>query len=226
MLKHKRQEETQCYTNDLHDALMPKSGTKFWKCWNSKFEKGNKCCKYIDGMADDVQIAEAFAEHFRKTSTSLNEVQNSHLKFQYADRRKDYVGDPLTDTYIFDAELVEAVCCKMKLGKAAGLDELTVEHIINSHPVLISILARLFTLIIFVSHVPYKFRLSYMYTVGLTLPKEDNIYKRNTVDNYRAIFISPVISKVFEHCVLTKFSKFFNTSPTFHHVCLAFSLMT
>ena len=110
----------------------------------------------------------------------------------------------------------------MKRGRAAGLDELTVEHIINSHEVLISILARLFHLIMSVSHVPYGFRLSYT----VPLPKEDNIYKRNTVDNYRAIFISPVISKVFEHCVLTKFSKFFNTSPTFHHVCLAFSLMT
>ena len=62
MSKHKRQEETQCYANDLHDALMCKSDTKFWKCLNLKFEKVNKCCKYIDGIADDVQIAEAFAE--------------------------------------------------------------------------------------------------------------------------------------------------------------------
>ena len=64
-------------------------------------------------MADDGQIAEAFADHFRKTCTSLNEVQNSRLKSQYADRRKDYAGDPLTDMYIFDAELLEAVCCNL-----------------------------------------------------------------------------------------------------------------
>jgi len=65
-----------------------------------------------------------------------------------------------------------------------------------------------FNLIMSVSHDPYGFRLSYT----LPLPKKDNIYKRNTVDNYRAISISLVISKVFEHCVLTKFSKFFDTS--------------
>ena len=97
----------------------------------------------------------------------------------------------------------------MGISRYAGLDELTVEHIVNSHPVLISILARLFNLIMSVSHVPYGFRLSYT----VPLPKEDNIYKRNTVDNYRAISISPVISKVFEQCVLTKFSKFFDASP-------------
>jgi len=49
--------QRQHYTNDLHEALISKSGDNFWKCWNSKFEKGNKSCKFI-GLADDVQIAE------------------------------------------------------------------------------------------------------------------------------------------------------------------------
>jgi len=98
----------------------------------------------------------------------------------------------------------------MKQGKAAGLGELTVEHIVNSHPVLISILTRLFNLIMSVSHVPYGFRLSYT----VPLPKEDKFINVTLLlDNYRAISISPVISKVFEHCVSTKFSKFFYASP-------------
>ena len=59
-----------------------------------------------------------------------------------------------------------------------------------------------------VSHVPYGFRLSY--TVPLS--KEDNLFKRNTVDNYRSISISPAISIIFEHCVLTKYSTLFETS--------------
>jgi len=42
----------QYYANDLHDSLISKSGTRLWKCWNSKFEKGNKSSKFIDGMAD------------------------------------------------------------------------------------------------------------------------------------------------------------------------------
>jgi len=27
------------YSNELHDLLLAKDGTKFWKCWNAKFEK-------------------------------------------------------------------------------------------------------------------------------------------------------------------------------------------
>jgi len=35
----------------------------------------------------------------------------------------------------FDTELVETVLASMKRDKAAGLDELTVVHVANSHPV-------------------------------------------------------------------------------------------
>ena len=108
--------------------------------------------------------------------------------------RLNYVGDPLLDMYKFDVELIECVSSKMKRGKAAGLDELTIEHLIYSHPVLFVILSKLFYSIMSGAHVPRGFRLRY--TVPLT--KEDNFRKRNTVDNYRAISISPILSKNFE----------------------------
>jgi len=57
----------------------------------------------------------------------------------------------------FDAELVETIIKEMKLGKAAGLDGLSVEHLINGHPILPGILARLFNLIIKTGHVPAQF---------------------------------------------------------------------
>jgi len=57
----------------------------------------------------------------------------------------------------------------MEHDKAAGLDELTVEHVVHSHPVLITILAELFNLVMSAAHVLYRFRRSY--TVPLS--KED-----------------------------------------------------
>ena len=60
-----RQAETQSYTNDLHDAVIAKSGVRFWRSWKCKFENQNGSGRLmIDGIADDVKIAEAFAEHF------------------------------------------------------------------------------------------------------------------------------------------------------------------
>ena len=39
MLSSERQAELQCYSNDLHDALISKSGVTFWKCWKSKSKR-------------------------------------------------------------------------------------------------------------------------------------------------------------------------------------------
>jgi len=50
MLYSERNAERHCYTNDLHNALMSKSGTKFWKCRKSKFNKGSGTSKFIDGL--------------------------------------------------------------------------------------------------------------------------------------------------------------------------------
>ena len=66
---------------------------------------------------------------------------------------QNYVGDPFLDDYKFDVELIEDALIEMKRSKAAGLDELTVEHVIHSHPVLIAILAKLFNIIMFAGYV-------------------------------------------------------------------------
>ena len=80
MLRSERQAELQCYSNDLHEALISKSGIIFSKCWKSKFEKDDNSMKVIDGLADDSQIAQAFAVHFRKICTNLNEDRHIGLR--------------------------------------------------------------------------------------------------------------------------------------------------
>jgi len=115
---------------------MRKSGASFWKCWKSKFNRAGSACKFIDGLADEAKTADAFAEHFRKTCTSFNEDQNIRLQSIYHNRRQHYVGDPFLDKYKFDVEDIEAATAEMKRDKAAGLAELTIEHLAYSqvHP--------------------------------------------------------------------------------------------
>ena len=70
------------------------------------------------------------------------------------------------------------------------------------------ILAKLFNIIMSVGYVPYGFRLSYT----VPLPKADSV-STSAIDNHRAISISPIVSKIFERCILNKYSKFLCTSP-------------
>ena len=66
------------------------------------------------------------------------------LRSTFTERRCDYIGDPFLEEYKFEVELVETVVSQMNRGKAPGLDELTSEHLINAHPVLVAILSRFF----------------------------------------------------------------------------------
>ena len=96
----------------------------------------------------------------------------------------------------------------MKRGKAAGLDGFSAEHLQQCHPCLPTFLAELFNLIIETCIVPDKFGLSY------TIPyyKTGSVSKSLTASDFRGISIGPVLSKVFENCILQRYKHFFITS--------------
>ena len=86
-----------------------------------------------------------------------------------------------------------------KKGKAAGLDGLTAEHIFFSHSLLYVHLSCLFTVL-------YKFGMVHDdFGRGIVIPLLKNSDgNRFTVDNYRGITLSPVISKLFEMVLLSQ----------------------
>jgi len=59
-------------------------------------------------------------------------------------------------------------------------------------------------------YVPDGFGLSY--TVPLPKINNASLSKSLTVDDFRGISISPVLSKVFEKCILDRYQRFFETS--------------
>ena len=195
------------YTNELNDALLSKRGNEFWKCWNAKFSSGAGQCKQVDGLIDHQQIADNFEKHFASLGTPVSNQANRNMQHTYEHTRPNYVGSPYLQEHHFDAELVGNVIIDLKRGKAAGLDTLTTEHLQNSHCSLPCVLAKLFNLIMQYSHVPDSWGLSY--TVPLL--KDKNSFKSLKSDDFRGISISCVISKVFEHCVLDRFSTFLVT---------------
>ena len=195
------------YTNELHDALMRKDGPEFWKCWRSKFETGKKCDE-VDGCIDETTIANKLASHF-KNSYSCNSTQRAaELHNEYTNMRSNYFGKPLTDHYLFDVELVSNTIFQLKRGKAAGPDGISAEHLVHSHPIISCILYKLFNLLIKFGYVPSAFGQSY--TVPIPKPSDCRT-KSMSVDDFRGIAISAVISKVFEYCILERFQSFLST---------------
>ena len=209
-IRARQRDEKEVYTNELHDALLKKHGKTFWNCWTSKFESSRCRITHVDGISDPGIIANHFVQHFAKVCTNNSSAGAARLEDKYRELRAGYIGSNYGDPQRIDAELVETAIMKMKCGKAAGLDGITTEHLRYCHGLLPCILAKLFNLMLLTSHVPLSFGESY--TVPI-LKGSCNVHSKTlTVDDFRGISISPVLSKVFEHCILEIFGDFLVTS--------------
>ena len=103
--------------------------------------------------------------------------------------------------------VVDIIVKELKNGKAAGRDDLTCEHLKNSHPVLICILTKLFTNMLKSGYVPYSFGEGIL----IPIPKNDK-RNPNLIADYRGITICNIISKIFEKCILFLIKQFLVTS--------------
>jgi len=78
----------------------------------------------------------------------------------------------------------------------------------NAHPILIMHLKHLFLMILIHAFVPDRFG------IGISIPLlKDKTGNVNDVDNYRAITLSPVISKLFEAVLITVCGMALNSDP-------------
>ena len=164
---------------------------------------------HVDGLIDCRKIAQNFADHFSKICSPFNEKRNLELKQQYENMRSMYTGSlTSSDHDEFDVQLISEQICYLKNGKAPGLDDISAEHLKHCHPVLVIILCKLFNVYMSCGHVPRCFCDSYT----IPIPKVDKYLCNLTVNDFRGISISPVISKLFELCILDRYGHYLYTS--------------
>jgi hypothetical protein len=96
----------------------------------------------------------------------------------------------------------------MDRGKAAGVDGLVIEHLKFAHPIINTLLVKLFNYSLLCGIVPSDFGLG----ISIPIPKLFTTTSSMNSDEFRCITISPVISKVFEHCILDNFENYFSSS--------------
>jgi len=204
LLREEEKREKLSYTNDLHEALLRKNGKMFWNCWQAKFESSMPCSQ-VDGCVDDYVIVNKFADHFHKSYSCNNKSRADALYQQFVRIRSAYMGDRLSDSHAFDTELVSKVVLDLHQGKAPDIVGLTGEHLQYCHPSVLVLLTKLFQLIILSGCVPNGFKHSYI----VPIPKvKDTRTKPLAGSDFRGIAISPIISKVFEYCVIDRFKEF------------------
>ena len=125
-----------------------------------------------------------------------------------SEKLQHYVGREWNTKSCFNAEIVALPLDKMKTGKSSGIDNLTLEHILNCHPIIFTILSNLFNAMLELSYVPSDFGSG----ITIPIPKSDDIRGPQKIELFRGITLSPIISKLFEHCILNVFSDFLISS--------------
>ena len=206
-IREQREYETCVFTNDLHEALLKKSGTKFWKCWNSKFPSKVNNVIQVDGFTDEAEITNRFALYFEKACTPFSSSRNTELREQFNVLKSSYVGDALVESKLFDVGLLASLVSEMGNGKAAGLDGLSAEHLKNCHPVFFTVACKLFNQCLLLGWIPPAFGLSYT----VPIPKGDKRCQTGSVSNFRGISVNSVLSKLFEMAILNRYIDYFDT---------------
>jgi exonuclease III len=208
-IRENQRNATSVYTNELHSALLKKDGSSFWKVWRSKFDCSKNPVE-VEGCMDANVITDKFASYFSAPVSASDTQYAADMQADFCGLRNIYCGTPLDAADMFDVELVSKVIDKLKRGKAAGLDTLTTEHLINCHPSIICILNKLFNLMLLSGHLPYVFGLSY--TVPLPKDGKASSSKSFSCADFRGIAISSILSKVFEYCILGRFDNFLSSN--------------
>ena len=193
-------------SDSLHQNLCSKNNVAFWKTWKNKIKKPSTGKVYVEGCTTDEQAAQKLADYFCKATSPNSKDFDSVKKSEFYDKFRIYPKKQYNDK--FSAGLIESAASKMSVGKAAGVDQLTIEHIHYCHVIIYSLLAKLFNVMLYFSCVPDAFGCGMV----TAIPKDETRRKTHPVDNFRGITVSPMLSKLFEHCLLSIFNEYFKTS--------------
>jgi exonuclease III len=206
-LRKQKESNRDGVTEVLYDNLIQKDTKSFWKTFKSKVGNKRSHEKVIDGRIIEQDIAESFATTFSnicKPNTAEHFVKSFNL---YNTRKVTYRGYYLKDLPL-SVQLIDGIISNLKKGKAASLDKLTVEHLCYAHPCVIIILTNILNLMLIHEYVPDAFG----QTVTFPVPKTSSNKLQTSSDDYRGITVSPIISKIFEHCLLQQYKKYLFSS--------------
>jgi len=136
-IRRKERNSKNDFTNSLNDALLCKDMGHFWSMWRSKFDSTGRS-SLIDDCCNEESIANTFASVFQAAGQPNSQVRHEQLKSAFHSKFDSYTDN----LYIMSCtvELVDQCVRNLKRGKAAGHDDLTAEHVQNSHPLLMVLL--------------------------------------------------------------------------------------
>lgn len=199
MIRERKNANKNTLSSSLEQDLSDKNLTSFWKTWNNKVLNKSSACPNIKDCIDAATAAVQFKEYFQSIACPSDDQFVKSSKRRLVEKLKEYscCNNPLNYD-LFNAVLVELCVSKVNGGKAPGIDNLHVDSLLHAHPIIYTVLARLFYLMLQYNYVPSDF------SRGIIVPIQKDSNKLGVLSpkDFRGITLSPVISKIFEHALM------------------------
>ena len=211
-LKDAQRAPKQASWNRLHSAMASNDVDQFWKSWKTLYAKNKShLSPVVDGVSSKEGIAESFRHSFERNARPNNQSKvdevNSKFTEEYLKMSESHAENCTCSSYSFSIENVLDATFSLKPGKSADDDEFSAEHFLNAPFHVFVILRDLFNAMLRHSFVPKQFKFGTI--IPIVKDHQGNLGEPN---NYRGITISPIASKIFEHCLKFVFHDYLSTS--------------
>ena len=185
----------------------------FWKSWKTLYSKNKShVAPVVDGLSSKTDIAESFRQTFESNARPNNpaRVEAVNVKFTkaYQSLCSSHEENCTCNEFSFTVENTMDAVFNLKNGKAADDDGISAEHFLNAPYTVFEQMTLLFNMMLMHSIVPKQFKLGTI--IPIVKDHQGNI---GDVSNYRGITISPIASKIFEHCLKIVFGSYLSSSP-------------
>ena len=196
----------------LHEQLIQKDTDNFWKSWK-KLHNSNKSHLHpvVNGTSSKSEIANSFKNQFMSHSRPNDQERvrelNEDFIIKYRDTKISHHNNCDCHQYEISLPIVVDSIFSMKKGKSKDDEGLTAEHFFHAPFLLFQRIQVLLNAMLRHGVVPHQFKL------GTIVPiVKDHQGNLGDTENYRGITMSPILSKILEHCLRILFANFLSTS--------------
>ena len=207
-LRQCKEESNQQCNDRMFDDLSSGNHHKFWKTYKHFHCSGGGNSSYVNGLTRNVDIANCFANFFKRVYDSRDDSQASILRNNFTHSFNDYQNahkNDVLDPYFLSWDEMVTVLSKLKSGKATSTF-IKPEHLLLGSPRLAIHLHILFNAMIQHSYVPQDF------LKGVVTPLvKDSEGDSTSPDNYRGPTLCVIFSYLFERALLLKVGHLLNS---------------
>lgn len=214
MILLRKSQSKQEISNSLLHSLYQGNGAKFWQTWKSKALNNQQVTPKIKGAKSEASACQIFKSYFDKLyNNNDNDFDNSmynnyHALLKQRSKHAASINSTELNRELYNTVLIDIAVNKLNNSKAVGIDGLQKEHLVHAHPLLYTTLSKLFYIMMVKSYVPKQFGSG----IIVTIQKDTSIKGVQSPENFRGITLSPLIAKIFEHCILFLYGKSFTSN--------------